>query len=188
MNIRLFTPRRLRRLLTYVAASALCASFLAAACGYVADANTARPAMSKAAVRDADVQAFVFEAAQDINRFWTLRMPDYRPPRQIRPYVEPIKTPCGPTVPENALYCPTDNSIYYDLRFFRTMYDDIGRYALRYVLAHEWGHHVQALVGVRATGTGGWTIHKELQADCLAGMFAEWADTRGQPEGTGDSP
>ncbi len=84
-------------------------------------------------------------------------------------------------------YCPGDRQVYLDLQFFRELsgrFGATGDFARAYVIAHEVGHHVQTLVGVpekmararqqgaRMDGAGGLLVRQELQADCLAGVWA----------------
>ncbi|PTQ12647.1 zinc metalloprotease [Sphingomonas oleivorans] len=83
-------------------------------------------------------------------------------------------------------YCPSDNGIYLDTSFFRELeqrFGAAGDFAQAYVIAHEVGHHVQALTGVadqvrraqarsnEATGNA-LQVKMELQADCYAGVWA----------------
>ncbi|WP_416771682.1 neutral zinc metallopeptidase [Pseudomonas sp. RHF3.3-3] len=90
-------------------------------------------------------------------------------------------------------YCPADQRVYLDLDFFREMsqrFKAAGDFAQAYVIAHEVGHHVQTLLGVsakiqaarqqgrRMEGDGGLLVRQELQADCLAGVWAWHAQQR----------
>lgn len=84
-------------------------------------------------------------------------------------------------------YCPGDQRVYIDLAFFRELeqrFGAAGDFAQAYVIAHEVGHHVQTLLGVsakvqaarqrgeRMEGDNGLLVRQELQADCLAGVWA----------------
>ncbi|MDQ7983917.1 neutral zinc metallopeptidase [Pseudomonas sp. G34] len=90
-------------------------------------------------------------------------------------------------------YCPGDKQVYLDLSFFRDLeqrYGAAGDFAQAYVIAHEVGHHVQTLLGVSAKvdaarqrgenleGANGLLVRQELQADCLAGIWAHHAQQR----------
>jgi len=83
-------------------------------------------------------------------------------------------------------YCPGDRKVYIDLSFYRELKERFqapGEFAQAYVIAHEVGHHVQNLLGisdkVHAAQTRGsqananaLSVRMELQADCLAGVWA----------------
>ncbi|MBV4532995.1 zinc metallopeptidase [Pseudomonas sp. SWRI107] len=90
-------------------------------------------------------------------------------------------------------YCPADQRVYLDMTFFREMetrFAAEGDFAQAYVIAHEIGHHVQTLLGVsakvdaarrsgqRMEGDNGLLVRQELQADCLAGVWAYQAQKR----------
>jgi len=115
----------------------------------------------------------------DIGDFWQRSFDEngvkYRPPSNVVGYTEPIKTGCGAAEMENAFYCSIDRGIYYDSNFLADYLKNQGDFAVVFILAHEWGHLVQDLIGTLRTQA---SIDKELQADCLAGVWASDANDR----------
>ncbi|MGE6387463.1 KPN_02809 family neutral zinc metallopeptidase [Pseudomonas sp. NPDC078416] len=105
-----------------------------------------------------------------------------------------VQSACGSASSASGpFYCPADQRVYLDMEFFREMsqrFKAAGDFAQAYVIAHEVGHHVQTLLGVSAKvdaarqrgmkmeGDNGLLVRQELQADCLAGVWANNAQKR----------
>jgi uncharacterized protein len=111
-------------------------------------------------------------------------------------YTDATTSGCGPAnAAVGPFYCPADRKVYLDLGFFqelRNRFGAPGDFAQAYVIAHEFGHHVQNLLGTsdqvyraeqRQRGdANALSVRLELQADCLAGVWA--ANTSAQPDPT----
>jgi uncharacterized protein len=126
----------------------------------------------------------------DIDRFWEAQFQQvgrvYDPPNGVIAFDEPIVTACGRADPvrEAAFYCVIDEKIYYSAEFRTLIENQIGDFAWVIVVAHEWGHHIQAKLGFdlgvvpdRAGEVA--PIELEHQADCLAGAYAIDAELTG---------
>ena len=105
-----------------------------------------------------------------------------------------VRSACGSaSAATGPFYCPGDQKLYIDLSFFDELdrrFGAPGDFAQAYVIAHEVGHHVQNLLGiipqvdaerrrVSRTAANQLTVQLELQADCLAGVWAHDADAKG---------
>jgi predicted metalloprotease len=108
-------------------------------------------------------------------------------PATITVYDNATPTGCGEGQSSaGPFYCPNDSHIYLDLSFFQQLANQFGapgQFAQAYVIAHEYGHHIQNLVGTMdkersaldgdsAKGPSGASVRLELQADCYAGVWA----------------
>ena len=145
---------------------------------------------------DAKLVDFMSFLLDDIQAFWTdtFSGSDKQYPRsELVLFTGSTESACGGATSDiGPHYCPPDQRMYLDLEFFRdlrTQFGAPGDFAQAYVLAHEIGHHVQNVLGINGKvhreqqsdpdQANELSIRLELQADCLAGVWAFTAQERG---------
>jgi uncharacterized protein len=116
----------------------------------------------------------------DIDAFWAGELAnlghDYYSAGTV-PVSDVVQSSCGEFGPYDnpAAYCPVDDSVYYSVPLAQEIQTTVGDYAWITVLAHEWGHHVQVVLGIEPE----LTIDRELQADCFSGAYTQRALQQG---------
>ena len=138
---------------------------------------------------------FVSFVLDDVQATWTRLLPQARRQYQDAKLVlfnGAVQSGCG--FAESAMgpfYCPADRKVYIDLGFYQELKSRFGApgdFAQAYVIAHEVGHHVQNLLGIsdqvqqrresHPEQSGPLSVRLELQADCLAGVWAHSTQQR----------
>ncbi len=150
-------------------------SALAADCKTGADANSRQDCRILGYVNS--VQAYWTDAFAQSGQTYE--------PAKTAFYSGQAATGCGTASTEvGPFYCPNDRLVWIDLGFLDELHTKFGATggpaAQAYVIAHEYGHHVQDLLGVLGSGTSqqgaqGQSVRTELQADCYAGVWANHA-------------
>jgi uncharacterized protein len=124
----------------------------------------------------------------------------YQPPVLVL-FSGTVQSACGfAQAAMGPFYCPADRKVYIDLSFYddlKNRFNAPGDFAQAYVIAHEVGHHIQNLLGISGqvqaerqrvseVEGNGLSVRLELQADCLAGVWANRADRARQILEQGD--
>jgi uncharacterized protein len=132
--------------------------------------------------------------ARDAQQTWSEELGSRYQPTKVVLFRDSIQSTCGYAgAATGPFYCPGDRKVYVDLGFFDELqrrFGAPGDFAQAYVLAHEIGHHVQAITGTEAQmrraqqsdpgSANALSVRLELQADCYAGVWGHDASKAGR--------
>jgi uncharacterized protein len=156
-----------------------------------------RPAQGLPADQDPDrrLVEFVSFVVDDVQKTWEQKFADMGKTYQkahLVLFTDSTQSGCGSASSAmGPFYCPNDGKVYIDLSFYRALVKRFGApgdFAQAYVIAHEYGHHIQDLLGIEAKvrqaqeehpqQQNALSVKLELQADCFAGVWANSTDQR----------
>lgn len=161
--------------------------------GSGSSSSTSASSQAPASAEQAELRSFVGVVVKETEDLWTevfaAQNQDYPEPVVVL-FTGQVNTACGAADSRTGpFYCPGDQKVYIDLSFYdqlREQFGAPGDFAQAYVLAHEVGHHIQNITGVlpefnsrRASMSqeeaNAYSVRVELQADCYAGVWANYA-------------
>ena len=137
-----------------------------------------------------ELEQIVCGATDDVQNYWQTNLPPffggaYTPTKTVF-FTDGVDTGCGQATSQTGpFYCPADQLVYIDLGFLQALEQQlIGKptdLAEQYIIAHEYGHHVQNVLGINSQvqqaqqndpgRANQYSVAMELQADCFAGMW-----------------
>ncbi|CAD6006192.1 neutral zinc metallopeptidase [Agreia sp. COWG] len=147
---------------------------------------------------NANLDCLMVGTENSLDAYWRAEAPalgiSYAPVTKLNLFTAATNTGCGQASSATGpFYCPTDSSIYVDTAFFDELRSQFGAsggtLSEMYVVAHEFGHHIQNLAGVMdntdrsGTGPTSDSVRTELQADCYAGAWVAAASTTEDTDG-----
>lgn len=153
---------------------------------------------------DTEIEQIVCGAVDDIALYWEQQYPKSFqgafPGTDTVLFSQATDTGCGRASAQNGpFYCPADQLVYLDLSVLVELQDRFGAtgdLAAQYIVAHEYGHHIQNVTGIadrvrqaQASSTdqaNSFSVAQELQADCLAGTWARSVADRGLLDSPGE--
>lgn len=134
-----------------------------------------------------------------LTSYWSQTVPQqagiaFRPVTGVQTFTGGVNTGCGAASSQmGPFYCPADETIYLDTSFYpdvlqRQLNGPAGEFVPDYVLAHEYGHHIQNVLGTMGQvrtqkGANSDAVRLELQADCYAGMWAKGVQSATDADG-----
>lgn len=146
-----------------------------------------------------DVQCRIVGTVNSVQAYWSEALPadvkrQYQPAKTVI-YEGSTQSACGTASNQvGPFYCPSDEQIYIDASFFDQLTSrfgaEDGALAQEYVIAHEYGHRLEHILGILQKGQDGQTgpqsggVRIELMADCMAGVWAKHASTTEDDNGT----
>ncbi len=140
---------------------------------------------------NASIDCLMGGASDSLDTYWSAELPKlgatYRSTNIVL-FTDATTTGCGNATSDvGPFYCPADETIYVDTAFYDELTSrfgaEAGPLAEMYVVAHEWGHHIQNITGImngldlQASGPTSDSVRLELQADCFAGAWVGAAPT-----------
>jgi len=153
---------------------------------------------------DSELERILCGATDDVSVYWIEQLPrsfgvDYVDTQTVF-FSGFTNTGCGQASSQTGpFYCPLDNLVYFDLDFLQTLqsrFGATGDLAAQYIVAHEFGHHVQNVLGINEQmrraqqddpqRANQYSVALELQADCFAGAWARDASDRDQFDDPGE--
>jgi predicted metalloprotease len=155
-------------------------------------------------VCSSELEQIVCGAVDDVSVYW-----DQQYPRSFQGtfpgtdtvfFSDVVQTGCGQaSASMGPFYCPVDQLVYFDLEVLeqlQTRFGAVGDLAAQYIVAHEYGHHVQNVTGIAervaaaesrfGDSANALSVAQELQADCFAGTWARSLADRGALDDPGE--